>query len=395
MTNSDVVKMVKAGMSEDDILHAIGTATPNFNITNESVLEMKQQKVSETVILAMIKRQWEWNSKQPKVHGASSASEPKWEIEFHGGMPGDMHQNGGWSDPPAAETYSLTGSGAEGYWSKSVSSWYFGDGAELIGPSSSLDSILNKPAIQTRGQMFGFRASRSFNKWIAAEFSFDRGSRLSLTDDIPAQVEAARKSFETSWSRLNVPGNTPSASKSTIAAFEGNQIFTTGGVVISLPLAEKVKPFVTVGAGILTDNGSTPTITLNGAYGGPSAQETDSVRLSFVRDSNHIFTRMFGGGIKIYLSPHWGIRFDARAYLYHNPYSTTLDATHTNTPDAAWVVKATDAGGNVVSSLQKLTGPGLEAYSSLSGPAISGFKTYVGSGIQYQFPLSLGLFYRF
>jgi hypothetical protein len=395
IANADVIKMVQSGMSEDAILHAIRMATPNFDITDKSVLEMKRQKVSETVILAMIKRQWQWNSRQHKVHAVSRDSGPRWEVEFHGGIPGNMHQTGGMSETPAAQKYSLAGSGAVGYWSKSVSSWYFGDGAELIGLSSSLDSILNKPGIKTRGGMLGFRASRSFNKWVAAELSFDCGSRLSLSQDTRTQVEAARKSFESFWSRLNVPGNTPSTSASTIAASGGNQIFTTGGIVISLPLAGKVKPFVTVGAGVLSNGGSTPTITLNGSYGGPSAQETDSVRLSFYRDSNHIFTQMFGGGFKIYLTPHWGIRVDARAYLYHNPYSTTLDASHTNAPDAAWIINATDGADNIVARLQRLTGPGIEAYSTLSGPTISGLKTYIGSGTQHQFPLSLGLFYRF
>ncbi len=350
MTNADVVKMVQSGMSEDAILYAIRMATPNFNVTNESVIEMKQEKVSDTIILAMVKRQWQWNSKQRKVRTASRDTGPKWEVEFHVGIPGNMHQNGGWSVPPAAETYSLAGSGAKGYWSKRVSSWYFGDGAKLIGLSSSLDSVLNKPAVQTRGQMFGFRASRSLNRWIAAEFSFDRGSRLSIGKDALTQVEATRASFDNFWSRLNVPGNTRSTSVSTISASGGNQIFTTGGIVINLPLAKRVKAFVTVGAGVLSNSGGTPTITLNGSYGGPSAQETDS---------------------------------------------TTLDANHTNTADAAWIINATDGAGNTVASIQRLTGPGLGAYSTLSGQTISGYKTYIGSGTQHQFPLSLGLFYRF
>jgi hypothetical protein len=398
MTNADVIKMVQSGIAEDAILLAIRMATPNFDITNESVIEMKQQKVSEPVILAMMRRQWQWDSKQPKKsksHAASRDDGPKWEFEFHGGIPGSMHQNGGWSNPPAAETHSLAGSGAQGYWSKSVSSWYFGDGAQLIGLPSSLDSILTKPAIQTRGQMFGFRASRSLNKWIAAELSFDRGSSLSIGKDTIVQVEAVRARFERFWSRLNVPGNSPSTSVSTISTSGGNQAFAIGGIVIGLPLAGRVNPYVTVGAGVLANSGNTSNITLNGAYGGPSAQETDSVRLSFVQDSNNIFTQVFGGGFKINLSPHWGIRVDARACFYRNPYSTKLDVAHTNSPDAAWVVKAMDAAGNTMSSFQKLTGPGLGAYSTLSGPAISGLKTYIGSGTQYQLPLSLGLFYRF
>jgi len=117
--------------------------------------------------------------------------------------------------------------------------------------------------------------------------------------------------------------------------------------------------------------------------------------LSFVREGNRVFTQMLGGGFKVYLTPHWGIRVDARAYFYRNAYRTKLDAGHTNTADAAWVINATDAAGNTVASMQRLTGPGLGAYSTLSGPAISGLKTYIGSGTQYRLPLSLGFFYRF
>jgi hypothetical protein len=87
---------------------------------------------------------------------------------------------------------------------------------------------------------------------------------------------------------------------------------------------------------------------------------------------------------------------DARAYMYHNPISTLLDASHTNTPDGAWVINATDSAGISVGFLQKLSGPGFAAYSSLSGPAISGLKTNVGSSsMQRQVPLTLGFFWRF
>jgi hypothetical protein len=394
LTNSDVVRMVQSGMSEDAIIGAINAAMPDFELTDETILALRQQKVTEPVVLAMIRREWEVSSAKPKIHKAPVAAEPKWEIEFHGGVPWDFHQSVIGRSLPTAEAYSLAGSGAKGYWGKRVSSWYFGDGAKLIGLSSPLDSILKKSIVEPKGELFGFRASRRLNSWIAAEFTFDHGNKYTITDEGLAQVEAARAAFEHIWSRLDVPGNTPTSSVSTISRSGGHQNFATGAVVIGFPLTGRIRPYVTAGAGVFSGR-VTPSATLLGTYGGPSAQETDSVRLAFAQDKSLAFTEVLGGGIKLYLSPHWGIRVDARAYMYHNPISTLLDADHTNTPDGAWVVNATDGAGNTVEFLQKLSGPGIGAYTSLSGPGISGLKTNTGSGMQRQIPLTLGFFWRF
>ena len=85
---------------------------------------------------------------------------------------------------------------------------------------------------------------------------------------------------------------------------------------------------------------------------------------------------MAGGGVKVYLTSHLGMRFDVRAYFYQNPMTTLLGATPTNTANSAWVVKAkTGTGASTAPVLQLLSGPGLETYSTLSGPNITGLKT--------------------
>jgi hypothetical protein len=301
-------------------------------------------------------------------------------------------QSGGWQSPPSAEAYSLYGTGLQGNSSLHVSSWYFGDGATLLG-SSSLDPILTTPVVKSNGLMFGFRGSRTISRWIAAEFTFDRTGRLSITKDALATIESARVGFQNAWAPLNVPGNTTSSSVSTISPYAGHQTFATGAVVINLPKIFKVNPYVTAGAGMLFTGGGTPTVTLSGSYGGPTAPETDTVHLSFTQASNHAFAQVLGAGLKVHLTAHLGIRVDLRGYLYHDPFSTVLDATHTNTANAAWVVRA--SGAISVPFVQLLTGPGASAYSSLSGPQISGLKTFFGTGTQKQIPLTLGLFWRF
>jgi len=395
MTNSDVVQMVQSGMSEIAIISAINAAIPDFDLTDESVIALSRQKVPDRVISAMVRRQFQFPKAQPQSHQNRASSREfgsKWEIEFHCGRT-NSHETGYSAQPPDAEDYSLYGSGAKGYTSKRVSSWYFGSGAELFGLSSTLDSVLNKPILETPGRMFGFRASRAVTKWLAAEFTLDRSSRLGITDDALAQLEAARSSFKKAWSRIDVPGNVPSTSASTITSNGGRQLFATGAAVLSVPVSRRVSLFGTAGAGVLSTRDSMPEANLTGTYGGPNALETDNVRLSFTQSQTRAFTTVVGGGAKVLLTSHFGIRFDIRAYLYNNPYNTVLDANHTNTPDTAWVIGAT--GGDSIPFIQKLTGPGLAAYSTLSGPAISGLKTFSGIGSQRQIPMTLGFFWRF
>jgi hypothetical protein len=399
MTNADVVKMVQSGMPEADIIRAIQAATPNFEITDENVIALQAQKIPEKVILAMIKRRGpdkpvSHNARKPSNHPSVAKSTHKWEFEVHGGLLYST-QTGGWTQIPAAETYSLEGSGAQGYESIRASSWYLGDGAELIGATTSLDTVLTKPIVEPEDRMFGFRVGRALSKWMAAEFTFDRGGRLAMTDESLAEIKAANAAFKKFWQRLDVPGNTPSSSKSSISAYGGRQIFTTGAIVVSLPVSERVVPFFTAGAGVLFSGSSTAGATLEGSYGGPKALETDTVYLTVTQASNSAFTGMAGGGVKVYLTSHLGIRFDVRAYFYQNPMTTLLDATHTNTANSAWVVKAkTRTGAPTAPDLQLLSGPGLEAYSTLSGPNITGLKSFYGYGTQRQIPITVGLFWR-
>jgi hypothetical protein len=395
--------MTQPGKSEAAVVNGIEVAAPSFEIAGNSATNLEAQEVFDRGIFEMATAQGsrqqtptpnkkaETPKTQPPRRTSSSNPEPKWEIEVHGGISRN-HQAGTSVTLPTAQTYSLAGSGAIGLADIRVSSWYFGPGATLINLTSPLDPILWEPILRPPKQIYGFRVSRTLTKRLAAEFTFDNGGRLAFTDQAINQVGSANLAFYNVWQRLNVAGNTPTTSVSTISAFGGRQIFTTGAFVISSIKYHKVRPFLVLGAGILTSN-STPSATLVGSYGGPDALETDTVRLSFAQDHNLAITGVVGGGLKIYLSQHLGIRFDVRAYLYSNPITTLLDANHTNTPDAAWVVNAT--GATSIPAFQRLIGPGLAAYSTLSGPALSGFQTFSESRIQFQAPVTLGFFWRF
>ncbi len=396
MTNADVVKLVQSGMSEANIITAIKAATPNFEITNEAILALRQQKVPENVIMAMIRRQVFENNARRKAkanahHAPPTGPYPKWEVEVHGGV-SRTKQTGGYQQPPSAVAYSLYGTGFQGDSSIRVSSWYFGDGAALIG-SPPLDSILTRAVVEPPGRMYGFRVSRAINRRFAAEFTFDHTDKLAITKDALNVVNNATTGFSTAWSRLNVPGNTPVSSVSTISPNAGSQTFATGAAVINFHQIHRVHPYVTAGLGVLFTGNGTPTVNIAGSYGGPTALETDTVNLTFLHSNSRAFTQVLGIGAKVYLTKHLGIRVDLRDYFYQNAFTTLLNATHTNTLNAAWVVKA--SGGTSVPFVQLMTGPGLSAYSTLSGPNISGLKTFFGSGIQSQIPLTVGLFWRF
>ncbi len=398
LTNEDVVKMVQSGQSESDIRNAIKAATPNFDITEEALTNLKQQKVTESIISAMIVRQDLWDAAQRKLNmpsrpPGSAFAGPKWEIEVHGGIT-RFNQVGFGAAIPAAETYSLTGSGAQGYFSKRVSTYYFGDGAQLIGTSSSLDSILTKPIVQPEEQVIGFRASRALSRRLAAEFSLDRGGRFAISNEGLAQIESARADFEKFWSRLNVPGNTSVTSISNVNPRGGHQTFATGAILFTFRPGHMVQPYATGGLGVFFGS-KMPNATLTGSYGGPNAQETDTVQLHFAQPSNHALAPVAGGGVKVYLSPHWGVRVDARWYFYQNLVTNFVDASHTNTANVGWIVNSTDANGKTVAILQKVSGPGFSAFSTLSGPPIAGLKTCFGSGYQRLMPVTVGLFWRF
>jgi hypothetical protein len=54
LTNSDVVAMTQAGLSEETIIKAIETSKPQFDTSVQALINLKESKVSEQVIQAML-----------------------------------------------------------------------------------------------------------------------------------------------------------------------------------------------------------------------------------------------------------------------------------------------------------------------------------------------------
>src|SRR5919106_5048853 len=57
LTNTAVVKLVKAGFKEKTIISIIASRPANFDLSTERLIELKRSGVSEKLILAMLARQ--------------------------------------------------------------------------------------------------------------------------------------------------------------------------------------------------------------------------------------------------------------------------------------------------------------------------------------------------
>src|SRR5688500_19828752 len=57
LTNTEIVKLVKAGFKEKTIVLIIAARVPNFDLSSDKMIQLKRSGVSETIIVAMLARQ--------------------------------------------------------------------------------------------------------------------------------------------------------------------------------------------------------------------------------------------------------------------------------------------------------------------------------------------------
>ena len=344
----------------------------------------------------------------------SAAQQPgRWEVEVHGGAALSPNKGDGTGQlPPAGESFT-TFVGAS---SRRSSSWYFGDGAALLNEINGalrvlsrivpLDSALTRSSIErdTAGS-FGARVGYALTPQLTAELSVDATQPTTgFSDAFRDAVEASRASFITAWNGLISSGGgvvfTNSSVTSTAVIDKGSarQIFTTGALKVNLARSGPVVPYVTVGAGLVSNAGHLPSVVLTGNYrfnslnvlapGTFPVNEADTVTIRAVARNSPV--TLLGGGVSVMGSPRWGVRADARAYLNKNTVDLLVDAdpqVTTQTPTGA-------IASGTFPSMQFSNNPSRYS-SSLSGPKISGFKTFTGSGVQVQIGVTGGVFVRF
>jgi hypothetical protein len=300
-------------------------------------------------------------------------------------------------------------------------SWYFGDGTLLFNQAATalgqlpdqivpLDAVLAGPLGEQRGGgSVGVRISRTLTARVTAEFSVDYGfATLRTTPKNSEMIETTRASFIQAWRGIILfnPNRVLNSVTSTGTLADGNarQLFTSGAVNINLTTSGAFIPYVTVGVGVVRLTGDLPNATLTGNYqfrlgSGPPIDETDTVTVYDAR-TRHAIAGVLGGGVKYHVSSRWGLRFDARVALSKVAANTDLNAT----PNVARLTPAGRGalGGNPSiqfsnNSTDPVTSMGVTAVgaSSLTGPPLSGYRTFTGRGAMSRANVTIGVFLRF
>ena len=333
-----------------------------------------------------------------------------WEIEFHGGgaFVNVLSRGTGNLPAPGGPFTSITGST-----SRAVSSWYVGDGARLVNDVLSsfgvseriapLDSALNsRLGERGDGGGFGLRVGREITSRFGAEFSLDITSApVNLTEGARAGIKASSDSFVPAFADgLLSTGpfkNVIATSEFQATTGAGHQIAATGALNINLTTRGRVTPYATVGAGVIKNNGDTPSVDLNGSYafdiiGFFPMAERDRVHVSHATNAN-VVIGVFGGGVKALLTPRSGLRVDARVHVGRQTIRTLLSAD----PDrVASPGPATDlAIASFLTPVIQLSNSDAHGRTTLSGATITDFESFSADGVLRQVLVTVGYFWRF
>ncbi|HXZ27645.1 MAG TPA: hypothetical protein VEG08_06550 [Terriglobales bacterium] len=361
----------------------------------------------------------------PKSAPAAASSEGpdpdrRWEVEIHGGYQFAINPTSGTSNLPNPGAPFSTFLGVND--SRAISSWYFGNGAllynqsvaatvlpfQLLNTITPWDPVLTSSVVRRQdGGTVGGRVSYDFNRRFNAEINFDYNmGDLAFTSGALINTLATSDSFVAAFSeRLDPTGfcgglctNTVVTSTPTLINHQGAAFEFTGGVNVNLWTSGRFIPYASVGVGVLHTTGDVPAINLTGNYqfsiGAQNFNETDSATLVTSVQGN-TFVGYVGVGAKYYVTPHWGFRFDVRDHISANGISNLLSAS----PSLVLVAPGTGT------CLTQVAGPprvefcnqpaGVFGQSSLSGPAVSNFHSFSGSGALHQVSVTGGLFFRF
>ena len=362
----------------------------------------------------------------------------KWEIEIHGSGIVPTRQGAGVTTLPpigaTIETAGIYGPPAPPVLvvaaTRRISSWYFGDGAVLFDQAATavaanpvamtapfpgrivaLDPVLRSTLGDlNRSGGVGLRISRTITPRFSAELSIDYSlARLKITDANRAAIEATRASFIPALQGV-IASNTNRTVRSltSVANLDdgsAHYLYTSGVLIVNLKTTGRVTPYAAIGGGLISVHGDLPDVALTGNYQfannvtGASFNETDAVTVNDVRDTR-MFAGVLGGGVKLRVSSRWGIRVDTRVFLSGNPAATTLDATPNVTVGQLPAGRVTLNSNPTIqfgNSNGPITGLGVTAPapSTLTGPALTQFRTFSGSGVSTHSDLAVGMYWRF
>lgn len=339
------------------------------------------------------------------------AQQPKWELEGHGGVLFTLGNPGGEpAMPPAGAPFTTLG----GNPSRRVSSWLFGDGALLLSQASfqynvpvntpirpaPLDSLLRGPLVKpSEGGAFGVRLGRRLSSRLIAELTVDRLPEVRQPKSASNTYVAAANAFGALWRNM-VPA--PRDARATFSEAKETQRRTivTGSANVEFAAVGQFRPYLAGGAGIERRSGKPPTASITGEYtyrdffSFLDVNETDHVQLTGSAIENRL-VGVVGGGVRIPVSQRLGFRADARVYLSANHDETFVSTT---TPPARIPGASStyfDVGANPAIQLQSFPPPSPDSEVSFSGPKISNFRTFKGTGMESSIAVTVGVFWRF
>jgi hypothetical protein len=340
---------------------------------------------------------------------AQGPSSGKWDVEVHGGFASATSPDGGSAGTlPVSTPLSPLPFNQP---SRRISSWFFGDGTALINsvnttlaPGSRLTAIdpviTSAAASRDSGANFGFRIARRIGSRYFVEATVDfADTPLTFSDEALAGIEASRSTFVTAFRGLFISG--PSANPNVTATVDlndgsGREVITTGVFGVDLVTHGRLIPYIVGGAGVAHSTGDQPSATITGNYTFPipvagvaPINETDKIAIRVVREDNAA-VGVFGGGFRYAASSRWGVRFDVRASVGGGASDVLIDATPSvATGGSPSVILISPTTPSAVFSTSVFTN------SSLSGPAISGLKTFTGSGSSIRTNIVGGVYFRF
>jgi hypothetical protein len=362
--------------------------------------------------------------------GTSRAED--WELELHGGVAWTFSSSGGRAtSPPPGESFETV---VPGVASRRVSSWYYGEGGALLEQTrtgwgsqgsftfqypvtvGSLDALLSSASVGWPAEGgAGLRLGRHLGRHLTAELGLEyAGHAPAFTQAARADLETSRSSFESAWRTTlsSLPGSS-AASQLTVADGRGRQVRATAVLNVNLTTGDppswsrrstrkRFVSYLTFGAGIVTTTGEEAVATLVGRYqfaspvGDPPApfEEADTVTVRSAASHRTAFVGIVGLGWKQDLSVRWGLRFDVRAYLGDNPARIVMDARPSVRPGSPSSVFVANSKVGAIQFANGGSSIGAGSRSSLSGPAITGFETYRGTGMEARVSLTFGVYLR-
>ena len=323
-----------------------------------------------------------------------------WEIEAHTG--------GAWTSAPGNSTTPLTPGPQfttfNGFPSRQVRSWYFGDGTALLNAHmqaaalsqrvTDLTPVLTTESTSSSGfSPFGVRANRTLSARMGLEIGFEWLGSRTLTNDARDGAIATQNSFKATWDQRLQPGLVSHAVTSDLTMTDGGgQMLLTGALSYNLRRSGRLMPYVVAGGGLWFSTGDSPELTLAGDYqfsppSGNVYHQTDTVTARFRSGTSGVV--LGGMGVKYDLNSRSGVRADYRFHVGSDPSTVELN----------WDPRTIVSGG---ATFAFTTSPSLQISNSATvqkslslTQTTPDVEVASSDGMRRMSQLSVGYFYRF